>query len=330
VIARRTRDSRAISNSPSLRSDRAIAFARGVACAQRAPPSDQPTLFSGGIVITKSTRAAIVLCLLSSLLPSTARADDATRIAMDHFRRGTRAYDLGHFLEAAAEYEKAYETKESPALLYNLGQAYRGAGEHQKALNAYRAYLRNQPDASNREEVTRFIEALRHTIEVQKATTEKPPVGTLPAPNTPASNSTTTVTTPTPPPVAIVAPPPKPREPDLHELAVGKKLRIAGIAAGAVGIGSLVAGGVFAGYTASVNHTLNNPPPTMPTYNKALESRGRTDQALETAFFVIGGAAVAASVATLVIGTQKVKRNSFALAPVAGPGRVGASLSVSF
>ena len=129
----------------------------------------------------KSARVGIVIGLmLATALPSsTVHADDASRAAMEHFRRGTRAYDLGRFLEAAAEYEKAYEMKESPALLYNLGQAYRGAGEHQKALNAYRAYLRNEPDAANREEVSHFIEALKHTIEVQKTTTEKPPVGTL-------------------------------------------------------------------------------------------------------------------------------------------------------
>ena len=58
--------------------------------------------------------------------------------------------------------------------------------------------------------------------------------------------------------------------------------------------------------------------------------RGRTFQALETAGFVVGGAALAAGVATLVIGTQKVKRNNFALAPAVGPGHVGVSVGGSF
>ncbi|HEY1585425.1 MAG TPA: tetratricopeptide repeat protein [Polyangia bacterium] len=275
----------------------------------------------------KLAAIGIVCALVLAALSSPARADEATRIAMEHFRKGTRAYDLGHFTEAAAEYEKAYEAKENPALLYNLGQAYRGAGEHQKALNAYRAYLRNAPDAPNREEVTHFIEALRHTIEVQKAMAEKPPVGTLPAPPQPV------VTPQQPMPVVIVAPPPPPekkREPDLHELALGKKLRIAGIAVGVVGIGALVAGGVFAGYTASVNHALNNPSSPSPVYNHTLEGKGRTDQALETAFFVVGGVAVATGVTALVLGTLKIKNNTFALAPVVGPTRVGATFRVSF
>jgi len=51
---------------------------------------------------------------------------------------------------------------------------------------------------------------------------------------------------------------------------------------------------------------------------------------LETASFVVGGAALAAGVATLVIGTHKVKRNTFALAPAVGPGHVAVSLAGSF
>jgi tetratricopeptide (TPR) repeat protein len=271
----------------------------------------------------KFARLGIVFGLvLATALPSVARADDASRAAMEHYRRGTRAYDLGRFIEAAAEYEKAYELKESPALLYNLGQAYRGAGEHQKALNCYRAYLRNAPDAGNREEVTKFIEALKHTIEVQQATKEKPPVGTITTPPPPVI----IIREPAPPPVVPAPPPPKP---DPQELALGRKLRIAGIATGAFGVASLVAGGVFAGQTASINHQLNSPGPDA-TYSKSLESRGRTFQALETAGFVVGGAAVVASVATLVIGSHKIKKNTFALAPAVGPGHVGVSVGGSF
>ena len=271
----------------------------------------------------KSARLGIVFgLLLATALPSLAHADDASRAAMEHYKKGTRAYDLGHFIEAAAEYEKAYEIKESPALLYNLGQAYRGAGEHQKALNAYRAYLRNAPEAGNREEVTKFIEALKHTIEVQKATKEKPPVGTIATPPPP---QVVIIREPAPP---VVTPPPPPK-PDLHELAVGRKLRLAGIVTGAFGVASLVAGGVFAGQTASINHQLNSPAPNA-TYSRSLESRGRTFQMLETASFVVGGAALAAGVATLVIGTHKVKRNTFALAPAVGPGHVAVSLAGSF
>ncbi len=263
---------------------------------------------------------AVVLVSLPSL-PTEVRADEAARVAMEHFMRGKRAYDLGHFIEAAAEYEKAYETKESPQLLYNLGQAYRLAGEHQKALNAYRAYLRNAPDAENRDEVARFIDALKITIEVKKATAEKPPVGTMTPPAIPPPATL-------PPPVIV--PPPKPREPDRAELALGRKLRIAGFAVGAFGVASLAAGGAFAGITVRVNDQLNNPTGPMPTYDKSLAARGRTDQALETVFFAVGGAAIAAGAACVILGTHKIHRNTFALVPVVGPTTVGATLGGSF
>jgi tetratricopeptide (TPR) repeat protein len=267
------------------------------------------------------SRAGIVLGVVLALTPSRGAADESSRVAMEHFRKGTRAYDLGHFTEAAAEYEKAYEAKENPALLYNLGQAYRGAGEHQKALNAYRAYLRNASDAPNREEVMRFIEALRHNIEVEKATKEKPPVGTLPAPPSPP------ITTPV---VATPPPPPPPPQPDQHELALGRKLRLAGIVVGGVGVATLAAGAAFAGLTAHIDDQLNHPSGTTPTYDKSLEAKGRTYQSLETALFVVGGAAVATGVASFLLGTHKVKRNTFALTPVVGPTRVGASFGMSF
>jgi tetratricopeptide (TPR) repeat protein len=244
---------------------------------------------------------------------------------MEHFRRGTRAYDLGHFIEAAAEYEKAYEAKENPALLYNLGQAYRGAGEHQKALNAYRAYLRNSPaDAPNRDAVASFIDALKKTIELQKQTAEKPPAGAIPPP--PPSAKTEPLQ------VVIVAPPPPPptkREPDLRELGLGKKLRIAGAAVAAAGVGGLIAGGVLAGWTAKVNHTLNNPP-SGATYDKSNEQKGRIDQALATTFFVVGGAALIGGVAALAWGSAAVKRNTFAVAPSFGPTHAAATFRMSF
>src|SRR6266540_1009674 len=94
---------------------------------------------------------AVVLTLaVVASLPSPARAaDDTTRAAREHFNRGRKLYDLQRFPEAAVEYEKAYELRDDPSLLFNIGQAYRGAGEAQKALGFYRAFLRRVPDAPN-------------------------------------------------------------------------------------------------------------------------------------------------------------------------------------
>src|SRR4051794_19974635 len=103
-------------------------------------------------------RWAVSLLLVSALLVQARPAGaDASQEARTRFEKGTTLYDLGQYLDAAHEYEEAYKLRNSPPLLFNIGQAYRLAGEHAKALRAYRSYLRRVPDASNRAEVTGYI-----------------------------------------------------------------------------------------------------------------------------------------------------------------------------
>jgi tetratricopeptide (TPR) repeat protein len=86
-----------------------------------------------------------------------AHGDEITERARAHFDRATALYDVGRFADAAREYEAAYELKNDPALLFNLGQAYRYAENYSKAIFAYRGYLRRVPDADNRSEVEGYI-----------------------------------------------------------------------------------------------------------------------------------------------------------------------------
>jgi hypothetical protein len=118
---------------------------------------------------------------------------------------------------------------------------------------------------------------------------------------------------------------------DQQQLALGKKLRLVGIGVGALGIASLAVGGAMAGMTASVNDDLNHPksssPP--PRYSHSLESSGRTYQTLAITFFAVGGAAVAGGVATLLVGQQKIKRNTrYAFAPMLAPGSAGLTFTM--
>ena len=71
-----------------------------------------------------------------------ARADDQRGEARAHYEKGTAAYALGRFADAAAEFEQAFTLKPDPALLYNAAQAYRLAGDRDRALQLYKSYLR--------------------------------------------------------------------------------------------------------------------------------------------------------------------------------------------
>lgn len=141
------------------------------------------------------------------IVVATAASADPVASARQHFQKGTTLYELSKFHEAAAEYEEAYQAKPDPALLFNIGQAYRLAGESEAALRSYRSYLHKVPDAANRAEVEGYIERLQKAIDEHKAT---PPAATTPAP-APTPPPPTTATAP-PSNQALVASPAPPAE----------------------------------------------------------------------------------------------------------------------
>ena len=121
---------------------------------------------------------ALSTVLVMVLAGGRALADDG-KLARQHFEDGSRLYDLGKFRDAAREYEEAYKSKPDPALLFNIGQAYRAAGDSEAALTAYKSYLRKVPDAPNRHEVETHIEKLQRLVDEQHRTQTSPPQGTL-------------------------------------------------------------------------------------------------------------------------------------------------------
>ena len=85
--------------------------------------------------------AARLVAIALALAAGTARAEDKAA-AKEHYAHARSLYDLGHFAEAAKEFEAAYELKNDPAFLYDLAQSYRQAGNPEQALHFYRTYLR--------------------------------------------------------------------------------------------------------------------------------------------------------------------------------------------
>ena len=115
----------------------------------------------------------VLIALLSALavVPS-ARAEDVAA-AREHYRKAALLYDTARYAEAAREFTLALEAKDDAALLYNIGQAHRMAGNPQEAVAAYRGYLRRVPNARNRVEVEGRIRDLQETIDKQRAGEEQ-------------------------------------------------------------------------------------------------------------------------------------------------------------
>lgn len=193
-------------------------------------------------------RAAIVSLVL--LLAGSASAEtydkDAARAA---FERGTRHYNLAEYPKALDAFREAYRNYPEPSFLYNIAQCYRQVGDKPNAIRFYRTYLRETPNAPNRDEVDRLIATLEHSVaEEQMAKANQPP----PAPVQP-----TTATT-EPARADLVASSPKAEE---HKPLVKRGWFWATVVGGAAAVGLAVGLGVGLG-------TQRDPSPTYGTILK--------------------------------------------------------------
>lgn len=128
-------------------------------------------------------RSALVLCvalfagLLVVTVPRQAAAQDFAA-AGQHFAAAQDAFAQGQYQRAAESYQSAYDITRDGALLFNIGESWQRAGDTQKALAAYREYLKD-PGAAERAEAEKRVQSLQAT--------GAPPVTPDGKPNTPVS-----------------------------------------------------------------------------------------------------------------------------------------------
>jgi tetratricopeptide (TPR) repeat protein len=89
--------------------------------------------------------------------PAASATPRQRRQAKQHFLRGEKQYKLGHFEKALAAYSKAYDILPLPGFLFNIGQCHRKLGHFERAIFFYRGYLREKPQAANRQVVADLI-----------------------------------------------------------------------------------------------------------------------------------------------------------------------------
>ncbi len=264
-------------------------------------------------------------------------------MAREHAQKGKAFMDLGKYSEAAAEYEEAYADKPDPALLLNLAQAYRLAGNGDKAVFFYRKYLQYVPKSPYRADIEEKIAALEKSgASAEKAgrspitspastaptsppptsappsgspgappgpQTTTPPPGTSPAtgePNTnlaPAANPPNAVT-----PSSMAPPPEAPGSAPPPPSAVdhGKNLRLGGLIAGGVGVASFVAAGIFGTQAKDAARNVEMVAASGGNYDqvKDQDSRGRTAQGREAVSIIIGVVALAGGGVLYYLGAR--------------------------
>ncbi len=113
---------------------------------------------------------ALLAVLLFALGGTGARASEGAPRAMarGHFERGTTLYQQGRYAEAATAFEAAYQAVPNGVVRYNLGQCYEKLGDLSRAIDSYRAYLREVPRAEDRPEVEANITRLEKRLGEQR------------------------------------------------------------------------------------------------------------------------------------------------------------------
>src|SRR5438067_946059 len=115
--------------------------------------------------------ARVLLVALVSVPVGAEELSPAERDARAHawFERGRASFKLGYFAAAVEEFEQGYKYLPHPLFVYNIAQSARRAGQVQKALDSYRAYLKARPDAPERKECEQRI------AELEKLAAPPPP-----------------------------------------------------------------------------------------------------------------------------------------------------------
>jgi outer membrane protein assembly factor BamD (BamD/ComL family) len=131
----------------------------GAAWAQQAPASPSPT-------------------------PAPGSSDE---VARGLFQAGKAAYEGGNYTEALSFFEQAYQRSGRPQLLFNIGQVADRLRQDDKALESFRTYLAQVPEAPNRIEVESRIAAIEQALAERKAAAD---AAAVPTPAETAAQST--------------------------------------------------------------------------------------------------------------------------------------------
>ncbi len=86
--------------------------------------------------------------------------------AAEFQRRAKSDFEAERWIDAAAEFERAYMINHDSALLFNMALCHRKAGSARRALDLYKRYLSLVPDSPKREDIEGRIRELRQQLVV--------------------------------------------------------------------------------------------------------------------------------------------------------------------
>jgi tetratricopeptide (TPR) repeat protein len=121
--------------------------------------------------MTSKPLSSLLLLVCLSFLASPALAGEFEV----HYKRGMSLYEAKEYDNAAAELLKAYEIRQLPRVLLNLGTIYRKIGKAKEALAFYERYLQAEahPPSAIKKDVDTAIAETRALIAAQEEEVER-------------------------------------------------------------------------------------------------------------------------------------------------------------
>jgi tetratricopeptide (TPR) repeat protein len=267
-----------------------------------------------------------------------AAAPDQGRAA---FAEGQKLFVAGDFRGALIWFKNGYMQSQDPAFLLNIAQCHRSLGESQEALMMFRLYLISSPESLNPQARVVASTAIKELESGAAATTPGPTGSTATPAAAPAATSAAT------PPGALPVPDsgrkfrtapggmpvlePTPELDSSRSEAVAtapdttgatrRKLRVAALVCGAVGLASVGTGVYYWTRARSLSDSADQ----TTVYNKSYYDDGKRAQTMQWIFYGAGAAALATSAGLFAYGQWFLSpaKTSVSLAPMAAPGTAG-------
>ena len=280
-------------------------------------------LVPGRQLLMRSLRSRLsilaMLAALATVLPlesaqaqrSERQRRDATKAARAHYQRGRAHHERHEYQQAVREYLLAHEQEPSPALLFNIAQAYLLSGEREQALAYYRAYLREEPKGDVSDLARNRVEAIEGELAAESLQPQ-------PSGDDRAGDSDEA----TEPHAGVGAPPlqadqePSPASDDAG--SPGRGLRLTGLVVAGVGLVGLGVGVTFGLDARDVQNRIDSQPEGTPWMFDDLYAEGEVASRNMWISYGVGGAALIAGGALYFLGRSRgnTRERQVAIVPV--------------
>jgi len=238
-------------------------------------------------------------------------------------------YEKEEYASSIALFERAYEIRPKPNILFNIGRIYEEWGKNEDAIKYYERFITDtSADYDARQSALKRLALLRELVKLQEGGDSKQPEDpktpdgeTTPPDQPPGSNTNpgpgNPQVGPNPPP--NTNPPPVTNPPPDNR----KKLRPVGYGLLGVGVASGIVGAVMGGLARGIHGSLDDTAPDI-NERRIIEARGRNYSTGADVMFGIGGVLVLSGIILIAIPPKKATQTQRAsVRPQVSPTSIG-------